>query len=427
MNVLYFTPTGMIGGAEMVLLDLLDTLRAARPDWGLKVVLGDDGPLASALADRRIGCQVLPLPPGVSRLGDAGLSGRSGIAGRLGLLARGIGAGGSILAYIARLRRVVARERPDCVHTNGMKAHLLGTWATPAAIPIVWHLHDYLGSRALMGKLLRRVARHGVRGVAVSRSVEEDARRTLGGRVPILTVENAADVERFAPPGVDGAFLDAASGLDPAPVGTVRVGLVATFAMWKGHELFLEAASKVTHRAPARFYIVGGPIYRSAGSQVDLDSLRSRAIALGLGDRVGFAGHHPDPALALRALDVVVHASVRPEPFGRVIVEGMSCGKAVIAMNEGGAAGLIRDGEDALSCPPRDADALASRIARLIDDPGLRERLGRRAREATLERFDRRNLAEPWTRLYETTQIPRPVALAGDRPSATTAPDARPA
>jgi glycosyltransferase involved in cell wall biosynthesis len=427
VNVLYLTPTGMIGGAEMVLLDLLDTLRVCRPDWGLKVLLGDNGPFASALGDRGIACEVLPLPAGVSRLGDAGLTEQSGLTGRLGLLARGVGAGASIAAYLAKLRLAIKRSRPDCLQTNGMKAHLLGTLAAPRSLPIVWHVHDYLGSRALMGKLLGQVARRGVRGVAVSRSVEDDARATLRGKIPITTIENAVDTGRFDPSPIDGVTLDRASGLEPAPQGTVRVGLVATYAMWKGHELFLQAAAKVTHGTPTRFYIVGGPIYRSSGSQVGLDSLRSQAHALGLDGRVGFVGHQSDPAPALRALDVVVHASVRPEPFGRVIVEGMSCGKAVIAMEEGGAAGLIRDDVDALACPPRDADALADRIDRLVGDPALRGRLGLTARQTALDRFDRSRMADPWTRLYESLEIPRPSAVPGDGPRVTTAPDARPA
>src|SRR5207253_6282469 len=100
---------------------------------------------------------------------------------------------------------------------------------------------------------------------------------------------------------------------------------------------------------PCRFYIVGGPIYRSRGSQVSAEGLRARAEALGVGSRVGLVGHQADPARALRALDVVVHASTRPEPFGRVIVEGMACGRAVVAIRDGGAAELFDDGVTALA------------------------------------------------------------------------------
>ena len=104
---------------------------------------------------------------------------------------------------------------------------------------------------------------------------------------------------------------------------------------------------------------------------------------------------------ALRALDVVVHASTRPEPFGRVIAEGMACGRAVIAIRDGGAAELFEDGVSALGCPPRDPDALAEAIGRVVADSELRQRLGQAGRQAALTRFDRRRLAEPWSRVYE--------------------------
>ena len=118
---------------------------------------------------------------------------------------------------------------------------------------------------------------------------------------------------------------------------------------------------------------------RSTGrpaSQFSLEELRPAPRRWAWGGGLGFTGHQADPASALRALDVVVHASTKPEPFGRVIVEGMACGRAVVAMRDGGAAELFEDGVSALGCPPGDPDALAAALLRLIDDPALRRRLG---------------------------------------------------
>ena len=129
-------------------------------------------------------------------------------------------------------------------------------------------------------------------------------------------------------------------------------------------------------------------------------SCKPEATSLGLADRLGFTGHQPDPALALRSLDVVVHASTRPEPFGRVIVEAMACGKAVVAAPTGGAAELFEDGVSALASPSGDAAALASTLQRLIADAGLRARLGKAARAAAVSRFDRGRLAEEWSTVY---------------------------
>jgi glycosyltransferase involved in cell wall biosynthesis len=404
LKLLYLNPTGVLGGAEMCLLDLLAAVRADRPGWSARVVLGDDGPLRAAVEALGVSCAVLPMPARLAAVGDAGLALSAGGrgAGRLALAARGPAAAAAASAYLATLRRRIRAEAPDLLQTNGMKAHVLGAWAAPRGLPVVWHLHDYLAGRAVMARLLRWSARPGVRGVAVSHSVADDAARVLGPRVPVVPIHNAVDLDRFRPGPGDGPWLDALAGLPPTGAGhVVRVGLVATYARWKGHETFLDAVSRLPADLPARFYVVGGPLYKSAGSQHDPAELRAKAAALGLSGRVGFAGHRDDPAAVYRALDVVVHASTRPEPFGRVIVEAMACGRAVVAAPTGGAAELFEDGVSALACPPGDPDALAAAVRRLVADPALRRSLGETGRAAAEARFDRRRLAGEWSRVYD--------------------------
>jgi glycosyltransferase involved in cell wall biosynthesis len=400
VNILYLNTTGTLGGAELCLLDVMASLRRSRPDWSLTLILGEDGPLREEAEALGVICRVQPLPASVAQLGDAGLKDRSGKPrGRLALMAKAAPAAAPAAAYLARLRKAVRESKPDRIHTNGMKAHVLGVWAAPKGIPVVWHLHDYVGSRAIMARLLRLVARRGVSGVAVSRSVAADAAAALGSRVPVRTVYNAIDLERFSPNG-SAVDLDAASGLDPAPPGTIRVGLVGTFAKWKGQDVFLEAAAKIDPSRPSRFYIVGGPIYRTGGSQWTLEELKARAHELNLAGRVGFAGFQRDPSSAIRGLDVVVHASTRPEPFGRVIVEGMACGKAVIAVKDGGSAELFDDDVTALGTAVDNPGALAVAMDRLIGDADLRAKLGTNGRASVVERFDRQGLADQWARIY---------------------------
>jgi glycosyltransferase involved in cell wall biosynthesis len=406
VKIVYLNPGGAIGGAEMCLLDVLAVARA-RADTRPVVILGDDGPLRGEIEALGIACDVLALPEGIVQLGDAGAT---GWRRRLGLMARGAAALRATLSYRARLAERLRIEKPSLVQSNGMKMHLFAAWCAPRGVPVVWHLHDYVGSRVAMARLLRRAARPGVEAVAVSRSVADDAQVALRGRIPIRAIHNAVDVERFFPGPGDGAALDRAADLPPAALGTVRVGLVATMATWKGHDIFLEALTRINTARPARFYVVGGPLYRSVGSQVAIEDLKDHAAKLGLTGRVGFTGYQADPAATLRALDIVVHASTRPEPFGRVIVEGMACGRAVVAMNEGGAAELFRDGEEALGCPPRDPAALAATIARLIDDEPLRSRLGLAGRAAALARFDRTRLSQAWAPVYDRASR-RPAAI----------------
>ena len=103
----------------------------------------------------------------------------------------------------------------------------------------------------------------------------------------------------------------------------------------------------------------------------------------------------------MRALDIVVHASTRPEPFGLVIAEAMACGRAVITSGAGGAGELVKAGHDALTHTPGDSRSLAECIERLAINPGLRRTLGANARASACERFDSDRLARDVIAVYE--------------------------
>src|SRR5206468_3993322 len=116
---------------------------------------------------------------------------------------------------------------------------------------------------------------------------------------------------------------------------------------------------------------------------------------------LGFTGFQSSTAPVYSALDIAVHASTRPEPFGRSIVEAMATGKATVVANAGGAAELIRPGHDALAVPPGDVAALADAILRLAADTGLRQRLGVNARATVEERFNRPRLGREVLAFYQ--------------------------
>jgi glycosyltransferase involved in cell wall biosynthesis len=149
-----------------------------------------------------------------------------------------------------------------------------------------------------------------------------------------------------------------------------------------------------------RGYVVGGAIYDTQKSQHTIEDLRTYARNLGLDGKIGFTGFVENVPAALRSLDIVVHASTEPEPFGLVIVEGMASGKAVISASAGGAAELVDDGLNALTHPPGDALTLAKRIDRLASDPELRSNLGQAARRWVESKFDRDDLASHLLPIY---------------------------
>jgi glycosyltransferase involved in cell wall biosynthesis len=320
----------------------------------------------------------LPLPESLAKFGEAS-------SGNLFALAAGLT---GALRYRGRLQRLIARSKPDIVHTINFKMHLLAACARVPGAKLCWHVHDFIGNRSLTKKLLRFLSPRADAVVAISESVARDARANLKAPERVYTVLNAIDLKHFSPGGT----------VEQLPEGA-SVGLIATFARWKGHDVFLRAVAALSCRVNA--YVVGGTLYRTPGSQASLDQLRMRAEALGIADRVTFTGFVEDSAPTMRALDIVVHASTEPEPFGLVIAEAMACGRAVVASMAGGAAEILQPGVNGLGHAPGDADGLAQAIELLIGQPELRRQYGDAARRSAEALFDPARMAREMIDVYE--------------------------
>ncbi len=393
MNIVFLSASGQLGGAETSLLDILASVRQAQPGWKLGLISCEDGPLLRRANGLGVETRALPFPQTIACLGDSAGVGRLKLL--FGML-RGSAAG---ILYVRRLRRVLRDMAPQLIHSNGFKTHVLSVWAGPRKIPVIWHVHDYVRPRFIMARLLRAHVCRCAAMIANSHSVAGELRGIFPRGIKIHPVYNGVDLQRFSPVG-PRLDLDALSGLPLAANGIVRVGLVATFARWKGHGVFLHALALLPAGLPIRAYVIGGPIYQTDDSQLQIDELRGLARELGISDKVGFTGFVEEPAAAMRALDIVVHASTQPEPFGLVITEAMACGRAVIASQAGGAAELIAPGKNALAHLPGDAGELARCISELVLSPRQRAALGVAGQESARTRFDRGDLARQLIPIY---------------------------
>ena len=400
MRVLYLSPLSGLGGAERALLDVMAAVRESNPEWDLHLISGSQGDLVSRSRALGVHSEVAEFPHSLARAGDAGAGGPAGSGvGRLALIRGLCKAGLGVGAYVKHLSRSIERIAPDVIHANGFKMHILGAWARPSGVPILWHVHDYVSSRPVMARLLPLHASRCAGAVANSKSVASDL-RLLCRDLSVDTVYNGVNLDRFSAVGFS-ADLDTMSGIPSAPRGVIRVGLLATMARWKGHEVFLRALSMIPTTLPIRGYIIGGALYQTNGSQYAPEELRAIAERLGVSSRIGFTGFVEEPAAAIRALDIVVHASTEPEPFGLAIAEAMACGKAVISSAAGGAEEIISVGETALTFAPGDAAKLAECITTVASDPRLRVRLGLAGRVVAERRFDRAHLAARLIPIYK--------------------------
>jgi glycosyltransferase involved in cell wall biosynthesis len=168
--------------------------------------------------------------------------------------------------------------------------------------------------------------------------------------------------------------------------GVPLVGLVARYDTWKGHAVFLEAAARMRKtRADVRFVMVGGSLNGEQLPHVERyrDSVLMKRKQLGLEEAVAVVGHREDVPSVLAGLDVLVCPSDH-EPFGMIVLEALAAGTPVVASDSGGPSEILEHGRSGLLFATGNPAALAEAVLRILDDPGLRQRLreegGRRVR-----------------------------------------------
>lgn len=184
----------------------------------------------------------------------------------------------------------------------------------------------------------------------------------------------------------------------------VLVGIVGRIDWWKGHEFFLEAMADVVNKNHnIRGLIIGGLAELSYDSSSSyLDRLHVMVKSLGLGEKIIFTGHRSDVPCLVAALDVVVHASSAPEPFGLTVIEGMAAGKPVVATAAGGVLDIIEDGVNGLLVPCKDSKAMARAILQILSDRDKAEQMGMAARRRVTEKFTVQHQVIAVQKLYES-------------------------
>lgn len=160
--------------------------------------------------------------------------------------------------------------------------------------------------------------------------------------------------------------------------GRIRLLMLGRINDWKGQDLLVEAISRLpdTRRHAVEVRVVGdafeGQPYRR--------DLEARIRDLNLEEQVMVEGFVDDPSSLLRWADVVVIPSRKPEPFGRVAIEGMAWARPVVAARHGGLVEIVEDRQTGLLFAANDPDDLADCLSRLIAAPAEIQRLGEQGR-----------------------------------------------
>ncbi len=353
-----------LGGAEFSLLELVARLRD-RYEFHLIV------PAAGALKSRaeQIGARVriLPWPTALARTGETS---------RRPSPAQLLRSAFSIRPFVRKLSKTLQEINPSAFITNASKAHILGALASrPKGVPLIWYMRDGLEHRPYSRKLLCLLSRRCDFTICISQYVADQVHRHVSSALPTNIVYNIIDLNAFRPGSP--APSDLAKG-----AGEIWFGTIGPITPLKGHDIFLDAAEKVSKRLPnAVFVIVGMNPYATQTGSENEEHLRRRVASSPIRDRVKFLGYRNDIPNVLSRLDALVQPNRGPEGLGRSVLEAMACGVPVITVNKWGPAEVVEDGRSGLLFPPLDAAALAARMVALAEDLTLRAKLGRNAQE----------------------------------------------
>ncbi len=300
------------------------------------------------------------------------------------------------LPAMIRIARFARRRRVQLVHlNNGVTGHLPGLLAGKLLrVPVVGH---YRAAERTSGNAAR-YARWVDRWISVSGVMSSRLLKAGVAAERVHTVHDALDLKSFTDPVDPGEQLRLRAGLG-IPADSPVFGIFGRIIRWKGIREFVLAAARVLERDAGAVALVVGD--RSDGSEAYFEGLVQLTRDLNIEERVIFTGYREDVPSLMRLCDVVVHASLIPEPFGMTVIEGMAAGAAVVAANTGGPTEIIDPGATGLLVDPTDTEALAEAIGGFLLNPSRRAEFGRRAAARAREHYSAERYADEVQTVYE--------------------------
>lgn len=332
-TVMQVLPALRSGGVERGAVDVARALVAA--GWNA-VVVSEGGPMAYEL--KRVGATHIELPIGA----------KNPLKWR---------------ANFDQLVDLAFQHNVDLLHARS-RAPAWIAWraARKRNMPFVTTFHGRYGDSNPLKKLYNSVMGRGDRVIAISHYIAgEITRRYNIGSDRLRVIPRGVDLDLHDPDRVSAERMIKLTNEWRLPDGVPVVMLPARVTRWKGHEVLIDALGELRD-LPLHCLIVG----TFEGKERYKARLDARIAKLGLTPHVHLVGNCSDMPAAYKLADVVVSASLDPEPFGRVIIEAQAMGRPVVASNHGGAAESMIDGGTGWLVAPNDSKALAAGIRKAL-------------------------------------------------------------
>jgi len=371
---------GTIGGSYFSLLFLVSGLDRTR--FEPVVVFAAQNSLQPRFDAARVATRIVPPAPPARAPGAVGR-----------LAAKAVNFWRGYVAEPRRLARILREERIDLVHLNN-SIRRNSSWMLAArrlGIPCITH------ERGINQRFLPRDAQL-ARGldavVCISGAVRENFERLGLGDLKLVTIFNGLDAGQMK--------VTRASDEVRAECGVRAdqrlIGIVGNIKPWKGQEVVIRAMALLRDEFPdVNCLLIGDTSPKEADYREQMAALTRE---LGVAERVHITGFRSDVANYINALDIQIHASVEPEPFGRVLLEGMALTKPLVASNGGAVPEIVADGVTGLLFAPGDAAALAAALRTLLADPARAAAMGAAGRARLLADFSIERNIELTQQLY---------------------------
>ncbi len=290
----------------------------------------------------------------------------------------------AIFSNALKLRTIILQEKASLVHARSRAP----AWAALLACrltgtPFVTTFHGTHRIQNRLKRLYNSSMVRGIRTIAISGFIKQHI--ITNYQIPESRIDVAprgCNPDVFSPEAVDQDVL--AELRQSLGIGStdVVISLPGRLTRWKGQGVFLQAMQQVVD-LPWKAVLIGGPGKKTAY----LEELKAQAGALGIADRVVFAGDQSDIVPYYAISDIIVSASTEPEAFGRVAVEAQAMGKPVIASAHGGALETVRDGVTGWLFESGNIDDLANKIRHALGSEAERKRMGDSGRQWVMEHF----------------------------------------
>jgi glycosyltransferase involved in cell wall biosynthesis len=278
------------------------------------------------------------------------------------------------------LRELIKKIHPDILVSNSVRSHMvISPIAKKSNIPLVWIFPDDTFPKVFLKKLMDIPSAILPCSNFIKAWILKQTDKRYESK--IHTLYNGIDFNKI-PKRTE------------SEKRKFTVGMVGRIVPWKGQWEFLQSANEICRiRDDVDFECIG-EVHDTKESKEYFKKLEKFCEDNKITKRIKFKNHSDNIYRSIQSFDILIHASVEPEPFGRVIIESMALGTPVIASNIGGPKEIIDNETDGYLMNPKDTEELKSRILELMDSKEKRETMAKKAYKKTYSNFNLSTIAK---------------------------------